>query len=149
MKLFALLVCVAALAVGNGCVTSQKNDVVKRNHIVVKNADGSSTEDFSVLEDKSRGFALAGTQSANRRYWNDAPVGTEAHVPRPPVIVAPSYGSYGYGGGYGYGSYGYNSYGYGGYGGTYNASPTGSRYGYYGGHHNPSYGPAIGHRYGY
>lgn len=95
--------------VGTGCVTYQKNDVVKRNHIV-KDACGN-TQDLSTYEDHSKGFALIGTQSANRRYWSQIPVGSE-----PNVSITPMNGSggpthywtgsdnIGYSGGYGYSS---------------------------------------------
>jgi len=86
MKLFALLVCVTILPfIGTGCVSYQKNRVLKQNDI--RYADG--TVDKSRYVDNSTGFALVGSADATRHYGSDVAVGTEMRVPpHPPMIVA-------------------------------------------------------------
>lgn len=82
-NLLVLIALVAVVSCTSGCMTYQRNAVVKKNHIVTTNADGSKTEDFSTVEDNSKGFAAAGSApaTANRRYMNQSPVGTEGLLP--------------------------------------------------------------------
>lgn len=57
-----------------GCVTYQRNDVVKQNHII-KKTDGTVV-DNSTYTDRSKSFALAGIPGT-RRYASQIAVGTE------------------------------------------------------------------------
>jgi hypothetical protein len=104
---------IAVSVVGTGCATYQKNDVVKRNHIT-KDACGN-TVDLSTYEDHSKGWALVGSQSYNRKYWSQIPVGAENNVSITPMN---SSGQTHYW--TGSGSVGYS----GGYAPTYNSVPT-------------------------
>lgn len=107
MKNLVSSVCLATVVFGGtGCATYQHNAIEKKNDIV-RYANGTVV-DHSTYTDRSRGFALVGTQGYQRHYDSEVAVGTESHTIQP----IPANSTYWSGGGY-YGGYGAVGFGYG------------------------------------
>lgn len=88
MKPIVSVLLTAVTIFGCGCMTHQKNYVVKQNNIR-RMADGSVV-DNSVYTDKSKGFALFGLGNDNRHYDSQVNVGTDGHsAPVQQIVAAP------------------------------------------------------------